>query len=140
MQTKKSRNIFLAKVAGAIPVIAAWFFPGQSAFAGDQTPLGIPNPLSTDSIPGFVSLLLGIVIQIGGIFSVFFLIYSGFEYVMASGNPEKVSSAHRTFLYTVIGIAILLGAAVLARVICGTIEQLGTFGPSLNCTAITAGV
>jgi hypothetical protein len=52
--------------------------------------------------------------------------------VTAGGNEEKLSKARQAFLWTVIGIAILLGAKVLSVVICGTINQLGTM--QLSCT------
>lgn len=92
----------------------------------------IPNPLgSTNTLAAFIALLLDTIFPIAGVVAVFFLIYSGFLMVMAGGNEEKLSKAKTAFLWTVIGIAILLGAKVLSAVICGTIKQLGTAG--LTC-------
>ena len=92
----------------------------------------IPNPLGeTSTLAGFVTLLLDTVFPIASIASVFFMIYAGFLMVTASGNEEKLGKAKTTFLWTVIGIAILLGAKVISAVICGTINQLGS--PRLSC-------
>ncbi len=51
-------------------------------------------------------------------------IYSGFLYVMAQGDETKIKTAHRALLYTAIGTAVLLGAAVISAVITATINQL----------------
>jgi predicted transporter len=92
----------------------------------------IPNPLGgVNDLSGFITLLLNTLFPIATLVSVFFMIYAGFLMVTAGGNEEKLSKARQAFLWTVIGIAILLGAKVLSAVICGTINQLGTM--QLSC-------
>jgi len=61
------------------------------------------------------------------------MIYAGFRMVIFASNEEKLSEAKRAFLWTVIGVAILLGAKVLSAVICGTINQLNPLAP-LKCS------
>lgn len=101
---------------------------------GDTNCATIPNPLGdkASTISAFITLLLDTIFPIASIVAVFFLIYSGFLMVIAGGNEEKLSKAKTAFLWTVIGIAILLGAKVFSAVICGTINQLGT--TKLSCT------
>ncbi|MBI2475975.1 MAG: hypothetical protein HYV67_01920 [Candidatus Taylorbacteria bacterium] len=98
-----------------------------------NTSATIPNPLGreNDTLFKFITLLLDTVFPIASVVAIFFLIYSGFKMVMAGGNEDKLSEAKTALLWTVIGIAILLGAKVLSAVVCGTIEQLGTAG--LTC-------
>jgi len=91
----------------------------------------IPNPLATGTLFGFVTLLLDTIFPIASLVSVFLLIYAGFLMVVSGGSEEKLSKAKTAFLWTVIGIGILLGAKVLSAVVCGTVQQLGTF--SLSC-------
>ena len=91
----------------------------------------IPNPLSVKDLSGFITLLLNTLFPIASLAAVFFLIYAGFMMVMAGGSEEKLSKAKTALVYTIIGIAILLGAKVLSAVICGTINQLGT--TTLTC-------
>ena len=98
-----------------------------AATTGDS-PSKIPqieNPLGERNDLG--ALLLYIVEQVtkvGFYVVVLFIIYSGFLFVKAAGNPKALDEAKQVFLYTVIGAAILLGAMVLARVIEGTVDQL----------------
>ncbi len=88
----------------------------------------IPNPLgpNNNTIAAFIVVLLDTIFPIAAMVAVFFLIYSGFRMVIFASQEEKLSEAKRAFLWTVIGIAILLGAKVLSAVICGTVNQLST--------------
>ncbi len=90
----------------------------------------LPNPLGKNTtISSFIAKILEIVIYIGGIVAVFFIIYSGFLFVMARGNEDKLKGAKQTILYTVIGVAILLGAVVIQTIIKGTLVELDVIKP-----------
>lgn len=114
--------------------LVVYVFPTSLVFA--QPSSGsvslIPNPLGENNktLASFIALLLDTIFPIAGMVSVFFLIYAGFMMVMAGGNEEKLKSSKQAFLWTVIGISILLGAKVLSIVICGTLNQITT----LSCT------
>jgi len=85
----------------------------------------ITNPLKgLNSIPLFVSGLLGFVAEIGAVFAILALIYVGFLYVKARGNEKEISKAHTAFKNTIIGIILLLGAQLIASIITGTIGAL----------------
>lgn len=100
-----------------------------------NTDVHIPNPLGAgnETITGFVMTLLDTIFPIASIVAVFFLIFAGFLMVTAGGNEEKLSKARQAFMWTVIGVAILLGAKVLSAVICGTINQLVANPAKLSC-------
>lgn len=105
--------------------------------AGDDYSLPPPiikNPLSVDTIQAFIQLILDTIFPIAAMLSIFFLIYAGFSMVMAGGSEEKLSKAKSMLIWTMVGIAILLGAKVLSAVICGTISQLGA--PGLTCPSV----
>lgn len=86
----------------------------------------LENPFrNADTLDELLNLILNdIVLPIGGILAVLAFIYSGFLYVTAQGNESKLAKAHSALLYTAIGTAVLLGAAVIASVIGNTVEQL----------------
>jgi len=86
---------------------------------------GIQNPLKgITSITGFVSVLLGYVVRIGAVVAVFAFIYSGYLFVKARGNPKELETAKTVFINTVIGVAVLLGAQLIATIIVGTINNI----------------
>ena len=92
----------------------------------------LTNPLrpGTNNIYEFIrDVINNIVLPIGGVVVVIFIIYSGFLFVTAQGNDEKLKKAKRNFLYVVIGTAILLGAWVIAVAIENTIAALTTPTP-----------
>ena len=83
------------------------------------------NPIpSVTTVGGFVQILLSIILTIGIPIVAFFIIYSGFLFVMARGKPEDLETAKRAFGYTVIGAALLLGAWVFAQAISATVNAL----------------
>ena len=85
----------------------------------------IQNPLgNVQTIPALVSALLGIVLQIGVPVAVFFLILAGFFFVSARGDVAKLTKAKSTFMWTIVGIALLVGAEALIQIIQATINQL----------------
>lgn len=101
------------------------FFPLKFSEAAGGSTTGIDNPLNASSIQGLIDLIIKAMIEIGTPIAILFLIWSGFLYVEARGNPTKVAKAHQALLWTLVGIAVLLGASILAKIIAGTINQLG---------------
>ncbi len=82
----------------------------------------ISNPLGNiTDVKVFVSSVLSFIAKIAAVFAVLALIYAGFLYVQARGNPEGLKKAHTTLKNTIIGIILLLGAELIASVITGTI-------------------
>jgi len=83
------------------------------------------NPITQTDIYGLISAILGFVVKIGAVVVVFFIIYAGFQFVTAQGSEDKISSAKKSFMWTIIGALILLGAMTLSDVVCNTADQLG---------------
>lgn len=65
--------------------------------------------------------------------AVLFIVYAGFKFVLARGKPEELKKARDNFLWTIIGIAIFLGAWLLASVIKNTVNQLGGNQNIISC-------
>jgi hypothetical protein len=85
---------------------------------------GLRNPLRVSSIEELLELILDIVVTFSVPIIVFFLIYSGFLYVMAQGKPDKIKTATTAFTWTIIGGVIVLGASVILTVITNTVKSL----------------
>ena len=87
---------------------------------------GLCNPLGYSDLTTFLQKLLQLVAQIGFPVIVLFMVYVGFQYVTASGNPEKLKKLHSYLLWTVVGALIVLGAEALSLAIQATVNQLST--------------
>jgi len=87
----------------------------------------IENPLGDgSSLPAFIESLLGIIVRAGIPLVVLALVYAGFRFVIAQGNPEKLNDAKKTLLYVVIGSLILLGAWTIATILNNTLNAILT--------------
>lgn len=87
---------------------------------------GITNPLTgIDTFPLLIQTILeNIVVPIGGVIAVLFIIYSGFLFVTAQGNTEKLTKAKSAFLWAVVGGLILLGSWAIATGIENTMSAI----------------
>jgi hypothetical protein len=96
-------------------------FPNTSAVGG--------------TVCSFVTGLLNIVTELGSILGVLFLIWSGFRFIAAQGNEEKLTKAKTAFWYTILGITLLLSASVVARLVVVTVSNVITSGNGTNNSA-----
>jgi hypothetical protein len=85
-----------------------------------QNPLGDQN----QTLIALIGNLLKLAAQIGAVVCVFFIIYSGFLFIKAQGEPAELTKAKSVFFWSVIGAAILLGASVIADLISGTVNSV----------------
>ncbi len=83
------------------------------------------NPIKAQDIMGLIRAIVDFVLKIGAAVVILFVIYSGFLFVTAQGNEDKISKAKTAFFWTIIGALIILGAYTLSGIICETAKQLG---------------
>mgnify|MGYP001614974660 CR=1 FL=1 len=79
--------------------------------------VGLKNPLNSCTFAALAQNVAKIVAQIGFPIAALAIIYSGFLFVTAQGNEKQLQDAKRTFLWTIIGTAILLGAWAIATAV-----------------------
>ncbi|MBU6370855.1 MAG: hypothetical protein KGH93_02500 [Patescibacteria group bacterium] len=110
----------VSAVTAVIPAAAS-----AATNCGDNVNGVICNPLGTvTDVPNLVNTIMGYVTRIGGVIAIFAFIYSGYRFVAARGNTEELKTAKNIFFNTVIGVAILLGASLLASLVVSTIKNL----------------
>ena len=134
---KSTKNKFVLIGGMIITIFLSVYFQPIELFAElddegnnntNNTTITLDNPLGDkiNDLPSFIYTILEVVFQIGAILSVLAIIYVGFLFVSARGDPEKLVTARKAFLYTIIGIAVLLGATLIASVIDSTVNDLST--------------
>ncbi|PIP73157.1 MAG: hypothetical protein COW88_02810 [Candidatus Lloydbacteria bacterium CG22_combo_CG10-13_8_21_14_all_47_15] len=114
----KIRHIYFTLISFLLPLAEAM------AKVGGGTSFSLPNPIAAGTFPDFIKKVLDVVLQIGVPVAALALVYSGFLFVKARGNAQELETAKKAFVWTVIGVAILLGAWILATVIDTTIKNL----------------
>ena len=90
---------------------------------GDAIP-GIENPIGLDTIQDLLAAILSAIVQIAIPFLVLAVMWVGFLFVAARGNPNKLADARQALFYTLLGALIILGAQTLSVILSGTISQL----------------
>ncbi|GEM_PF-2499767 len=93
---------------------------GESGVPGLQNPLG-----DVESFPDLLEKILrGVVMPIGAVVATLAIIYSGFLFVTAQGNTEKLETARKAFFWSVVGALVLLGALAISAGIEATLQQI----------------
>jgi hypothetical protein len=132
-------GMFMTMVAGASMLVPTALVadtlppnpPSGTKTGNLSIPFQVPNPLKgTSDLPTFIQKVLqGMVLLLTPVV-VIMLLYSGFLFVIARGNIEKLGEAKNALMYTMIGAAIVLGAEGFALVIQNTV---GCLGGNANC-------
>lgn len=99
------------------------FFVAQPVFSAVIT-FATPTP-KVGTLYDFVVAVLSIVIKIGIPVVVLLLIWTGYLFVTAQGDPTQLKTAKKALLGSVIGATILLCAVLIATIIKATIGELG---------------
>lgn len=96
------------KIAGLIVAIGTPIILSSPAFAatGDVA-----------QVESFIRNVIKVIAGLAGLIATGFFVVGGFTYITSSGNPEKLDQAKRTLFYSAIGLAIVIGAFVLADII-----------------------
>lgn len=98
-------------------------FMARSVFSAVIT-FGTPTP-KVGTLYDFVVAVLSIVIKIGIPVVVILLIWTGYLFVTAQGDPTQLKTAKSALIGSVIGATILLCAVLIATIIKATIGELG---------------
>ena len=126
---KNWHKLVLSLFSFFIPVISYAQTGGNSSTGGNSgcNPAGgkICNPIAPlDTFGGLVHKLLEGAIKVGLPVVALAIIYCGFLFVRARGNPEQITKAKEALLYTLIGAAILLGSLAISELISNTVLSL----------------
>ena len=103
------------------------FFASHVVLAADpavalQT-VGTAGDLSQKSLPLLIASIIRVVLGVLGIVTVILIIYAGFMYMSAKGDPAKVDKAKKIITQTVIGLIIIMSSYSIASFIIGKLLE-----------------
>lgn len=121
---KKFKKIIFLVLVFSLILLPVFSFAADGD--GDLTPDSgkIVNPIDAKTLNGLIKTILEGVLKIGIPIIALAIIYCGFLFVSARGNPEAIKKAKDALIYTLIGAAILLGAWAIAQLISNTVLAL----------------
>lgn len=82
------------------------------------------NPIQYSTIEDLLIAVLNAVVLILFPIIILMLVYCGFAFISARGNPTKIAEARKVFFWTLIGGLIILGAKALALAIAATVKEI----------------
>ena len=122
-----------APMAFAAPGLQSTGNTTQVQSTGNTTDTFLINPLkgvdckegSGKCLMNFLGSILDFVILIGAIVVVLMTVFVGYKFVVAQGEPGKISEARQALLWTVVGALILFGSKAISEAITLTVKELG---------------
>jgi len=116
-----AKNIFSL---ASFLVILFFLLTTTFVFAQGGNPGRFENPIAFDTLSDFLVAVLNVIVTIALPIIVLAIIYTGFLFVSAGGNEEKLKKAKQAIVWTLIGAMIILGAFVLSKAISGTVDEI----------------
>jgi hypothetical protein len=94
--------------------------------------VAFPNPTKINSLTELLETLLDGLLIVAIPIIVLLIIYSGFLFISAQGNPPGIDKAKKVLTMTLIGAAVILGARVIYEVVESTVCAFME-NPSSHC-------
>lgn len=88
---------------------------------------GAAAALSNRSVLAILSSFLVWIFAIFAIISILAFVISGFQYLLAAGDSNVIETAKRNMTYSIVGVAIGLGAVIIIKAIFFLLWGLGVF-------------
>jgi flagellar biosynthesis protein FlhB len=119
----KSNKNFLPKILSCFIltlIVSSLVFVAYAATpdcAPGDTDKKLCNPLEAGSLVDLIRAVIRIVMRIAVIVAVVAIIWAGFLFVTAQGSEDKITKAKSIFLWTIVGVGIIVGANIIVDVI-----------------------
>lgn len=84
----------------------------------------IYNPIQAGTFEEVVLKIAQLLVKIGIPLASIFIVWAGFLFVTARGDPKQLETAKTTFYWTIIGAALVVGAYAIATAIVNFAKQL----------------
>jgi len=78
---------------------------------------GFENPIKTESFATFVKNLFSILTEVAGAALIIVLVYAGYLFSTAQGDPEKVRRAKNAIFWSVVGAGVIFLGKYIAEAI-----------------------
>lgn len=94
------------RVLGRIFLLASFIL----IFSRLDSPTYAQGFAEIDELNDVVRNVLGVVATIGGFLAFAALIYGGFRYIVAQGDPKQISAARSTITWALLGLSLIIVA------------------------------
>ncbi|MBP9760376.1 MAG: hypothetical protein KBD24_03340 [Candidatus Pacebacteria bacterium] len=113
----------LQRITAFAVVLFVYALPVLTVLADCNPKEAFCSPVDGDLYTLLIKILNAVIFILFPII-VLMIVYTGFLFVSAQGNPTKIEEARRALMWTVIGALVLLGSKALAMAICATVKDI----------------
>jgi len=111
-------NISMKKKICQIFLIGVFLLGSASVALAADCPEGqICNPLKYGNFEDLVNAIIGFLIRIGTPIAAIMFVIAGIVFVTSAGDPGRVRTARSIMIYTAVGLAVILVASGLIKVL-----------------------
>lgn len=96
-------------------ILASLFLIGLPIAANANGVIEIKNPFDFDTFEELILNLIGFLIYLSIFAAVFAIIYGGFTYMTAGGDPTKIQKGNQIITYAVIGLILSVASYSIVR-------------------------
>ncbi len=117
--------MILCLTAGSIISLPAMAASGSDTDSGSETTevnVEFANPVTCNTIDCIINAIIDFVFWLAVIIGPLVIIYGGFIFVTAGGDPKKVDTGKKIIFFALIGIGVAVlakGIAILVRTLLG---------------------
>ena len=116
----KKLSKFVIPIVLMMLVLAPVVVDAQGIF-GDPTVSKPSQFEGSQTATQLIVKILNVVLAIVGLIAVLFLVWGGFKYITSAGDEEKVKEAKQTIINSLIGVAVVILAFALVRIVANAI-------------------
>lgn len=90
---------------------------------GKPVPVALTNPLGTTNVAVILGRLVAAMVGFAGAIGLIVVIYGGFQWLTAAGNPEKIKKGQEIMFWAIIGLVVMFGAYAATRYLIAALTQ-----------------
>ena len=95
-----------------------------------STTFTLSNPLKVDSVGGLIQNFVDIFSYIVILGAVLTIIWVGLQFILASGNPDRLKELKKWLLGILCGVAVVIGARIIIDIVINTLASTGVVNQS----------
>jgi hypothetical protein len=109
-------DLFAACSPKMIKMVPTWYkYLNSKTEGGKCTPMF--SFADKNDVVRVLLAIFEIVVFIGGLVSVFYVVYGGFLYITSSGEPDKARNGRTTIINAIVGLFICLSATAIVNLV-----------------------
>ena len=123
---QKLKNILIGAALVVLPLGAAMHVPfahADSALSANLSDVNASGGLGSADLTDTIGSLIAALLSVLGVIFLLLIIWAGFKWMTAQGDPKKVTAAKDILITSVVGLIILLSAYAISTFVIDSLTK-----------------